>query len=70
MSKQRAKQRKFIEYQRNVCANKITFFTTTQARKRRRVLEKFFNVKFKIYKCDYCGYYHLSTIKEGINDVV
>lgn len=69
MSKQRAKQRKFIERQIAICSGKMTFFTTTKARKKRKFLEKFFGKKFRIYKCDYCGYYHLSTIKENKSDI-
>lgn len=66
MSKQRAKSRKFLEKQLEVCSSKTTYITTTQARRKKKLLQRLYNTYYEVYKCPYCGYYHLKTVKDNI----
>ena len=43
------------------CAGKLAFDTVQAARATATVSEHRYGTKLKVYKCRYCGLYHLST---------
>jgi len=46
------------------CAGKLAFDTVQAARATATVSEHHYGAKLKVYKCRYCGLYHLSTSRD------
>ncbi len=49
--------------QKNIChdTGKLSFNTKTQIKKRRREYELKYKKYFRIYECEFCGGWHLTT---------
>ena len=49
----------------NVCAGKVWYPTKAKANRAKKACGRRFGMRFKVYRCAYCGNYHLTSVKDG-----
>ena len=47
-------------------SDKICYATKTQAKKHRKEFERKYGKYYKVYECDQCKFWHLSTVEDKL----
>ena len=68
MSKRRKKYKEFIKREEEKCDKKRVFLSRAGAKEASKKYKLKYGTSFKVYRCPYCGLYHLTTLHKEMEN--